>query len=233
MNAKLMISKYYDSLIRDLDIFIEEELAEFSNDELFEKPANDADTTQSSTQHDHENESFGDAENLWSDADLESCTDIWGDWRGNSTLQEANANSVNSRPTREKVAFSDPYSNQSVISRACSIVEWPNEPTKVVDHLENIRQIVISQVHNAQKEAFKRYESVKDKLEISKYSVDEPDQVEELREQLFDNMSIFAVNLDFRNDQEGSNSSPPLKLLIVLDFYLRKQYQQALKCVYI
>lgn len=231
MNAKLMISKYYDSLIRDLDIFIEEELAAFSNQELFEKPVNDDDTAKPIRQQDNENESFVDAENLWSDLDLESCTDIWGDWRENSRLEEATANNVNCRPTREKVAFSDPYSNHSAISRACSIIEWPNEPTKIVDHLENIRQIVISQVQNAQKEAFKRYESVKDSLEFSKFSLDKPDKVEELREQLFDNMSIFAVNLDFRNDQEGSDSSPPLKLLIVLDFYLRKQYQQALKYV--
>ena len=216
INPKLLISQYYDSLIRELDIFIEEQHAACSSDYLLEKPEN----ADSSNDDSNRDEKVDENENIWDEVDIVSCDDLWG----NEQNQE--------KPTRQNIAFADPYTNDCINCVVnSSFDEWPSKPTRVHEYLDRVRENLISKVNEAQKEAFQRFESIKDSFKIVK-SLGETDRIEQLNEKSLVNMSIFSVVLDPKtNEDETSTASAnsSFKMLIVTDFYLNKNVLDALK----
>lgn len=265
MNPKLVISNYYDSLIRELDIFIEQQLATFSGEDLLEKPVvvdfseKQKAHNNNSKEEDGKEEDETSQDESGSHADLgSSCDEIWGDRYGASSSSTLGGNS--NRLTRQEKAFADPYSNRSIIansSSSFSSVEWPQEPIKVVHHLDEMRENLISEVRNAQIEAFKLYELTNKEIrrnvvENSSCCCDQ-ERMEILRQLLVDNLSIFSVSLGFqdlsndefrreneeneadkkendRDDEKSTETSS--ELLVVLDFYLSKEHQKALKYLF-
>lgn len=218
INPKLLISQYYDSLIRELDIFIEEQHAACSSDYFLEKPDNTDSNNDS-----NRDEKVDENENIWDEVDIESCDDLWGNEQ----------NQV--KPTRQNIAFADPYTNDCInCSINSSFDEWPSKPTRVHEYLDKVRENLISKVNEAQKEAFQRFESIKSSFKIEK-SLGEMERIEQLNEKSLVNMSIFSVVLDPKTNEEeistaSANSS--FKMLIVSDFYLNKNILDALKYLF-
>lgn len=162
INPKLIISQCFDSLFREIDIYIEQQLAKYTDDQLIDLPTNEE-------IYQKENKQF-------ENSDFDSNTKI----------------------------------------------KAPNKATRVVahDYFNQRRQEMFAELTTIQLDAFKRYQLIKNELEIDEWLSDE-DQIEQFEAQLY--AEKFAFIMEKKSWNPGSSEEDIYDIrLVVLDFYLKR-----------
>lgn len=203
-NPKLIISTYFDSLIRQIDIYTEELLAECMEDDdgtndVFElKPAEIAKTTEQYRLGLFKSKS--EISNVVEFESIEAIVRALSDW------------TVRYQTHDECFNYED------------NLICEPIRPelSSINSYLNHVRYEMIAELERAQEEAFIRYEIVKSQFNKNKNSIldDNEKKGDQLFELVFENKFYFLLNMDVSFNQRFR---APFKLYLVrLDFYLNK-----------
>ena len=165
-NPKLMISQYYDSLIREIDIFTEERLLELTNDQIIELTNNKI--------YPKFSENNGNDFNL-SELNLDSDEE-------NFCLYERDHLSPNVHRIVHGFDISSNLRNNEL-------------PIHTKDYYNQARDEILDELSKLQDEAFSRYDKIKGDLKRDD-SLSEQEQLEMVRKQLFTNKFAFIVDLE-------------------------------------
>lgn len=202
-NPKLIISNYYDSLIRRIDIYTEEKLAKHKDDEIYEfqsnpgghltfvlpKPPKLPENNEITIDHDFGNESKYDAYRFFN---------------------------VNIQDFDDKSSFLDSQQTTKM---------------NIHDYLNKTRDELIAELEKAQEQTFIHYESIKDTLKkdeaITNCENDE-ERTELVKSLLFDKKFAFILNIE-KMDYLQELDSPFKLYLVVLDFYVNRNERELLK----
>lgn len=142
-NYKLLIADYYDSLIRQIDIYTEQLLLLHSDEDVFEiNPSESQEPTSSKTHH------------LLIDFDSFDINSY--EFNSNSILKE-----MSKHPYYDDLEDNDNL-NQS-----------EQEPVKVTSYVNQIRSQLINELNEAQTRTLKYYETIKDEIHNKNMSRDE------------------------------------------------------------
>lgn len=228
-----IIMDYYDSLIRQVDIYTEEELEKYidENESLVNKyPDNNNDDDSSS---DEEKGNYIDNKGYNEDSYLK--------------LFDSSDESIINAFENDLYVDEDPYLKHRKYKYPLPRLSSPTdddddddkfpgekkakyEPlpksSKVCQFLNNMRDKMISEIQNCQKEAFKNYTRIKSELKADKSASDEEiDRTVATR--LFKNKFMFLVKNRKLNSKK--KWSPFNLYLFVVDFYLNKHERKLLK----
>lgn len=151
LNPKLIISKYFDSLIQHVDILTEEQLQIYSDSASLTIPANVEQQTlnyfkckTNTGELSHDELSFENIDDLWKDG------------------HEPNWNSL----------FMENFNERNVLSNVC--IPENDVKINVRDYLNRARDEILAELGKGQEEAFKRYEMIKNDL---KNDIDDEDNL--------------------------------------------------------
>lgn len=254
-NPKLMIVNYYDSLIQQVDIYTEEQLAKYTDESVFEKKKKEAynfdDTDSSSDNGYHYYKQIGKIPyeireymkslppEEFSDFDSDEYEEEEEDDDDDEDVKEEKNEEI--RPdcfdleTVQKLfglepsVFLDPYStkkNKYKYSKEKAKHEPPPLSSNVRKFLNNMRDELIGELKKGQEEAIKNYDKIKSELKVNKQA-NEEEFDRSIASRLFENKFMFLL---IDNDSECKNQSSPFKMyLIVMDFYLNKHERKLLK----
>lgn len=204
-NVKLIILDYYDSIIRDIDIYAEKKLEKCKETDMVEIENNtneqtDVDVIQSSyatNTHDAE----------WSDSEIE-----------NYGLE----NYLDSYMEKYNYDYEGTTNNQTK--------SMPNR-IKASDYINEIRDEMIDELKKAQKNALIYYESIKSNVNIKSIS-DLQERNELVRELVLTKQSAFIIRIDNKQADFRPAKKSRFKLyLVLIDFYLKSNEQDLLRYI--
>ena len=249
-NPKLMIVNYYDSLIKQVDIYTEEQLAEQPEQKVFEKKKHEYYFDEDSSSDDgfpHYYKQIGkipyemreylkslppeEFSDLDSDESEEEEEDYEEDEVKSEETQPAflDLESIPNVLELEESVFTNPYmtkKNKYRYPKEKAKHEPPPISSNVRKFLNKMRDELIGEIKKAQEEAIKNYEKIKSELKVNK-TASEEEFDRSVATRLFENKSMFLL---IDHDSDCKNQSSPFKMyLIVLDFYLNKHERQLLK----
>lgn len=198
-NPKLMISQYYDSLIREIDIFTEERLLELTNDQIielsnnkiypkfFENNRNDFNLSELNLDSDEENFCLYGRDHL--------------------------------SPNAHRIVHGFDISSNLMCTKNNEL------PIHTKDYYNQARDEILDELSKLQDEAFSRYDKIKGDLKRD-VSLSEQEQLEMVRTQLFANKFAFIVDLEIA---AANNQILKHFHLVVVDFYLSENARELLR----
>lgn len=213
-NPKLIIIDYYDSLIRQVDIYTEEQLEKYSDESVIDDVTenNESDVREMILDH-------------YRDVDFRYISD--SDEENSDGLVFMPQNTP--KQTILESAFDDPYLKQSKFKypKEKAKYEPPPSTANVHQFLNQMRDELIAEIKKGQEAALNYFETIKADLKVDQLESDEEiDQ--NLMAKLFETQFMFLI-LD-TDDCEIKIRNSPFKLyLIVLDFYLNEQERELFK----
>lgn len=230
-NPKLIIAQYYDSLIREIDIFTEERLVQLSDDQVIETSMvkqlpKELKRTKESSKLPKELRNDFNQDDLNLDT-VKYDENLWSYYGEEKQL-----------PDEHNYLYG--FDVSSNLMRMNQNKKTP--PMKARDYYNQARDEMIVELNKLQDEAFEKYNKIKDDLKKDT-TLSNEQQIELLRSQLFANKFAFIVEYDYEytdkefvddhEDEDGKDEDEEeaekenhkrFKLchLIVVDFYLNE-----------
>lgn len=202
-NVKLIILDYYDSIIRDIDIYAEKKLEKCNETDMVEIENN---TNSEQTDVEVIQSSYATNTNT-NDAESDSEIENYGlENYLDSYMEKYNYEVVN-----------QPKSIQSRI--------------KASDYINELRDEMIDELKKAQKNALIYYESIKSNVNIKSIS-DLQERNERVRELVLTKQSAFIIRIDKKQADFRPAKKSRFKLyLVLIDFYLKSNEQDLLRYI--
>lgn len=169
MHPKFIILNYVDSLIREIDIFTEEQLLKCSEDDCVVHLQNDSNSIPKVVKPDDVKSSFSDDLLI----DLESIDDIWE--HGKSKIFNEH------KPPKYDFMLPDKQ------------IDFEPITIKKSEYLNRVREEMLAEIAKVQEETFMRYESIKNEI---KQKEEELSNNEYMTETLFAKKFAFAFKHD-------------------------------------
>lgn len=198
-NPKLIISTYFDSLARLVDIHTEQALAKYTDDDVFEIKPDDINYSISLRAHQQ-------STNFLRDVDFDSIEDIF---------------KFVSDPNIFRHDFQDYENNLEPI-------EEPSRPIKTRDYFNRVREEMLRELRKAEEQAFIRYESIKnDELKKKLDETNDMEDKKDLLFSLLFAKKFYLILL-MEERYQRSFESPFRLYLVELNFYLNKRERDLL-----
>lgn len=198
-HPKLIIIDYYDLLIRNVDIYTEEQLKKYTDENVIEIVSDDLVLDKYSEKYENNEE--------------------------NPIIMDFESPNANIYDLIDKV----PYWRQSIYKYPKESEKAKNEPPPLLSNvhkfLNNMRDEMIDELKKGQEAALKNYEKIKNEIKVDKLASEEEFD-RSVVSRLFEKQFMFLL-LD--NKYESKNNSPFKLYLIVLDFYLNKHEKEILR----
>lgn len=193
MNSKLQITQFYDSLVNQIDIFIERQLEICQAGDIIYRIYRFEPKNQTFETHNHRQLLF--------------------EWDFEVVDYDGLRNWC-------KTSFEKLSSKFDIDSNLCSRDQKFKELIKASDYLNHIRDEMLAELANVQRQTFERYELLRTASRCSGFGSSSGDDVNRLKNQ--SSMEKFCFLLQTRSDEKQILFKSTLHL-VICDFYLNKK----------